>query len=197
MEKDSIKTDSQDSAVTGDTAGRSEEPDADAAPAATEVADAGTTPSETEVGSADAPAPPDHEGYLTAVLVLSGKQHYVRVGDDVEIRTETLDKIPTDEPFEVTELLLAYLQGDDGSEPRNITFGAPYLKGATASLKYKSARKNKGVSFKKRRRKHSSKTLRGYKNYTVRLAVEGLSVPGVGQETLSRSGGIEVPDPAI
>ncbi len=161
-----------------------------------------TDPDTDGVASADAPAVTAErgaaapKGYLAAVLGLSGKQHYVRVGDDVEIRCETLDEIPTDEAFEVTELLLAFKQGDNDHEPRTVAFGTPYLEGATASLKYKSARKNAGISFKKRRRKHSSKTLRGYRNYTVRFAVEGLSIPGVGQETLIRSDEIEASDAA-
>ncbi len=220
MEKDSVETEAVADDGTTETAPASEgqgDETSSASPPAPEAVGAGIAASTTDPGATtgpdagsdsggthadgtvadtESPAGTETEGYLTAVLIMSGKQHFVRVGDDIEIRAETLDAISTEEPFEVTELLLAYQQGEDGRAPHNIAFGTPYLEGAKASLKFKSARRNKGVSFKKRRRKHASKTLRGYKNYTIRFSVEGLSVPGVGQETLVRSAGGETIEPA-
>ena len=145
---------------------------------------------------ADSTAPADNpdgvpeipgNDHISAVIVLAGKQHFIRVGYDVEILVSDADKYLKDKTVEVPRLVMAFLQSDDSKSPSTIRFGNPYLEGATALLKYKSSRKNKGLSFKKRRRKSSSKTTRGYKNYSIRFSVEELSIPEIGREQIDRS----------
>ncbi|MFT6774741.1 MAG: large subunit ribosomal protein L21 [Paracoccaceae bacterium] len=99
---------------------------------------------------------------MFAVIKTGGKQYKVAAGDELVI-----EKLATDagDTVEFNEVLM--VSGDAG-----LSVGAPFLVGAVVKAEVvDQIRGPKVYSFKKRRRKHSSKRLKGHRQSltTVRI----------------------------
>ena len=118
------------------------------------------------------------ENTIAAVIEFRGKQYFVRIGSDVEFICKDPDIYELQGTVDANNIKMACKTSGNEVHPV-VKFGSPYLEGASAKLSFQTFNIIKGVSFKKRRRKHSSKTTRGYKNIIVRLRVDDITVPGM------------------
>ncbi len=101
-----------------------------------------------------------------AIIKTGGKQYRVTEGDKVDV--EFLDLAEGDSTT-LSEVLLV----NDGSE---ISFGTPFIEGATVTAEVISQhRAKKVVAFKFRRRKGYHKT-RGHRRQLTRLAIKSISL---------------------
>ncbi len=98
---------------------------------------------------------------MFAVIKTGGKQYRVAVNDIL-----TVEKLVGEagEAVEFGEVLM--LVGD------KVTVGAPLVGGASVKAEVlEQFRGEKVISFKKRRRKHSSKSTRGHRQYLTRVKI--------------------------
>jgi large subunit ribosomal protein L21 len=98
---------------------------------------------------------------MFAVLKTGGKQYRVAAGEIL-----TVEKLPADpgETVEFGEVLM--LGGDE------VRIGAPFVEGASVTGEVlEQLRGPKVISFKKRRRKHSSQRRRGHRQYLTRVRI--------------------------
>jgi large subunit ribosomal protein L21 len=105
---------------------------------------------------------------MFAVLKTGGKQYRVAAND-----VPTVEKLPADagETVEFQEVLM--LGGDD------LRVGAPSVDGATVKAEVlEQLRGPKVISFKKRRRKHSSQRKRGHRQYLTRIRITDILAGG-------------------
>jgi large subunit ribosomal protein L21 len=110
------------------------------------------------------------EETMFAVIKTGGKQYRVSEGD--ELTVEKLAAAPGDRVQFNDVLMLG------GGETR---LGAPYIEdaGVTAEV-LEQARGPKVWNFKKRRRKHSSKRLKGHRQDITRVRIDGILPTGAG-----------------
>jgi large subunit ribosomal protein L21 len=102
---------------------------------------------------------------MFAVLKTGGKQYKVATNDVL-----TIEKLAGDagDTVEFAEILM--LGGD------KVTVGAPFVKGATVEAEVLEQMLGpKVVSFKKRRRKHSSQRKRGHRQQLTRVRITDIS----------------------
>ena len=98
---------------------------------------------------------------MYAVLKTGGKQYRV-AKDDVL----TVEKLPAEAGSTVQFEEVLLLGGD------RVTVGAPFVEGAAVTAEVlEQLRGPKVVSFKKRRRKHSSQRRRGHRQYLTRVRI--------------------------
>ena len=105
---------------------------------------------------------------MFAVLKTGGKQYRVAANQIL-----TVEKLPAEagETVEFSELLM--LGGDD------LRVGAPFVAGATVKAEVlEQLRGEKVISFKKRRRKHSSQRKRGHRQYLTRVRITDILAGG-------------------
>jgi large subunit ribosomal protein L21 len=98
---------------------------------------------------------------MFAVLKTGGKQYRVAANQIL-----TVEKLAADagETVEFSEILM--LGGDD------LKVGVPFVAGATVKAEVlEQLRGEKVISFKKRRRKHSSQRKRGHRQYLTRVRI--------------------------
>ncbi len=118
---------------------------------------------------------------LSAVFRLRGKQFKARTGDFVlaPFDSSWADFDPGDEwTLKVDDVLLAM-------NDRTLV-GSPTIDGAVVSLEpMVDVPGPKTISFKKRRRKHSSKTVRGGRQFYTGYIVRSIDIPGLGQSSLA------------
>jgi len=104
---------------------------------------------------------------MFAVIKTGGKQYRVAVGDVVSV-----EKLEAEAGDTVTFDSVLMHGGADGA-----TVGTPLVDGAVVTGEIlEQFRDKKIIVFKKRRRKHSSKTRKGHRQYLTRVRISG--VPG-------------------
>jgi large subunit ribosomal protein L21 len=105
---------------------------------------------------------------MFAVLKTGGKQYRVAANDVL-----TVEKLAAEagETVEFDEILM--LGGDE------LKVGAPFIAGAVVKAEViEQFRGEKVVSFKKRRRKHSSQRKRGHRQYLTKVRITDISAGG-------------------
>ena len=104
---------------------------------------------------------------MFAVIKTGGKQYRVAVGDVLKV-----EKLEAEAGDTVTFDTVLMHGGDGGT-----TVGTPTVDGAvvTATI-IEQFRDKKVIAFKKRRRKHSSQTRKGHRQYLTRVRIAG--IPG-------------------
>ena len=105
---------------------------------------------------------------MFAVLKTGGKQYRVAANDVL-----TVEKLAAEagETVEFQEILML-----GGDEPK---VGAPFVAGATVKAEVlEQLRGPKVISFKKRRRKHSSQRKRGHRQYLTRVRITDILAGG-------------------
>lgn len=104
---------------------------------------------------------------MFAVIKTGGKQYRVAVGDVLKI-----EKLEAEAGDTVTFDTVLMHGGDGGA-----TVGTPLVDGAVVTGEIlEQFRDKKIIVFKKRRRKHSSKTRKGHRQYLTRVRISG--IPG-------------------
>jgi large subunit ribosomal protein L21 len=105
---------------------------------------------------------------MFAVLKTGGKQYRVAPNDVLLVEKLAAD---AGETVRFGEVLMVV--GDE------VTVGAPFIKGASVSAEVlEQLRGPKVVSFKKRRRKHSSQRRRGHRQYLTRVRITDIHGAG-------------------
>jgi len=120
---------------------------------------------------------------MFAVLKTGGKQYKVATNDVL-----TIEKLAGDagDTVEFAEILM--LGGD------KVTVGAPFVKGATVRAEVLEQMLGpKVVSFKKRRRKHSSQRKRGHRQQLTRVRITDIS----GTAPKAKAAKAEVSEPVV
>ena len=105
---------------------------------------------------------------MFAVLKTGGKQYRVAANQIL-----TVEKLAADagETVEFSEILML-----GGDAP---TVGAPFVAGASVKAEVlEQLRGEKVISFKKRRRKHSSQRKRGHRQYLTRVRITDILAGG-------------------
>jgi large subunit ribosomal protein L21 len=105
---------------------------------------------------------------MFAVLKTGGKQYRVAANDVL-----TVEKLPAEagDTVEFREVLML-----GGDEPK---VGAPLIDGAVVTAEVlEQFRGPKVISFKKRRRKHSSQRKRGHRQHLTRVRITDISAGG-------------------
>jgi large subunit ribosomal protein L21 len=105
---------------------------------------------------------------MFAVIKTGGKQYRVSAGDEF-----TVEKLVAEagETIQFTEVLM--LGGDE------IRLGTPLVEGAAVSAEVvEQTRGPKVMTFKKRRRKHGSKTLKGHRQHLTMVCVTEILADG-------------------
>ena len=105
---------------------------------------------------------------MFAVLKTGGKQYRVAANDVL-----TVEKLPAEagDTVEFREVLMLV-----GDEPK---VGAPLIDGAVVTAEVlEQFRGPKVISFKKRRRKHSSQRKRGHRQHLTRVRITDISAGG-------------------
>ena len=106
---------------------------------------------------------------LTAVIRFAGKQFKVRSGSFFDAC------VPEGGEQQIVEDVL--LANGDGT-----VLGSPTIEGAKVALELQSTfRSRKTISFKRRRRKHSSKRTKGHRQNLSRYLVTSIDIPGLGR----------------
>lgn len=104
---------------------------------------------------------------MFAVIKTGGKQYKVAANDLIKV--EKLDG-QLDDVIEFSEVLLVSSDG-------NVTFGAPFVKGASVKAKIvEQARARKVIAFKKRRRQNSKRT-RGHRQSLTFVRIADITLP--------------------
>ncbi|MCY3673348.1 MAG: 50S ribosomal protein L21 [Paracoccaceae bacterium] len=106
---------------------------------------------------------------VSAVFSYNGKQFPVKAGE----RCKILD---LEVPEVGSELTVDTVMMGSGSES---VMGNPYIPDAKIVLESLGLRTKKLISFKKRRRKHSSKTTRGYRQKSTLFMIKSIEIPGL------------------
>ncbi|MEM8740912.1 MAG: 50S ribosomal protein L21 [Pseudomonadota bacterium] len=107
---------------------------------------------------------------MFAVIKTGGKQYKVAGGDELSV--ERLDAAPG-EQVQFNEVLML---GGDESE---VTLGAPLIAGAAVQAEVLEQKRGpKVISFKKRRRKHSSQRKRGHRQHLTLVRVTDILASG-------------------
>lgn len=133
------------------------------------VSDEGTAESQSEHNE-ETGAENDAGSSLTAVIRVGGKQHVIRSGQPVVLPSQR--EFP-EQTFEVNDILMA-------RSDRTI-FGQPTIAGAYARLSTRGpVNSRRQISFKRRRRKGSSKRTKGFRTNSVTCTVDEIFVPGLG-----------------
>ena len=123
---------------------------------------------------------------MFAVLKTGGKQYRVAANDVL-----TVEKLPA-EPGDTVEFQEVLMLG--GDEPK---VGAPFVAGAVVTAEVlEQFRGPKVISFKKRRRKHSSQRKRGHRQYLTRVRITDISVGGAKAATAKAEVPVEAQAPA-
>ena len=105
---------------------------------------------------------------MFAVLKTGGKQYRVAANQVL-----TVEKLAA-EAGETIEFLEILMLGGDA-----LTVGAPFIAGATVKAEVlEQLRGEKVISFKKRRRKHSSQRKRGHRQYLTRVRITDILAGG-------------------
>jgi large subunit ribosomal protein L21 len=105
---------------------------------------------------------------MFAVLKTGGKQYRVAEND-----VFTIEKLAA-EPGETVRFDEVLMIGGE-----TVTVGAPRIDGASVSAEVlEQLRGPKVISFKKRRRKHSSQRKRGHRQYLTRVRITGIAAGG-------------------
>jgi large subunit ribosomal protein L21 len=105
---------------------------------------------------------------MFAVLKTGGKQYRVAANDVL-----TVEKLAAEagDTVEFNEILML-----GGDEPK---IGAPFVAGAVVTAEVvEQFRGEKVISFKKRRRKHSSQRRRGHRQYLTKVRITDISAGG-------------------
>ena len=105
---------------------------------------------------------------MYAVIKTGGKQYRVAADDVI-----TIEKVAGDAgaKLEFAEVLMI-----GGDSPK---FGSPFISGAKVVAELvEHTRGPKVISFKKRRRKHSSQRKRGHRQYLTRVRITEISAGG-------------------
>ena len=106
---------------------------------------------------------------MFAVLKTGGKQYRVAANDILIVEKLTAD---AGETVVFQDVLM--LGGDTPA------IGAPFVDGAVVTAEVlEQLRGEKVISFKKRRRKHSSQRRRGHRQYLTRVRITGISGSGL------------------
>ena len=109
---------------------------------------------------------------VEVVIEFAGKQSIVRVGDFINAVVATEGELPI-EPDPIVHSVLAAYSGDE------VVLGSPTIEGATVGLESIGTLLGpKTVSFKRRRRKNSSKVTRGGRQRISEFVVTAIDVPG-------------------
>jgi len=106
---------------------------------------------------------------MFAVVKTGGKQYRVAPNQIL-----TVEKLAADagETVEFSEVLM--LAGESGGDA--VQVGAPFISGAVVTAEVlEQYRGEKVISFKKRRRKHSSQRKRGHRQYLTRVRITDIS----------------------
>ena len=109
---------------------------------------------------------------MFAVVKTGGKQYRVAPNQIL-----TVEKLAADagETVEFSEGLM--LAGESGGDA--VQVGAPFISGAVVTAEVlEQYRGEKVISFKKRRRKHSSQRKRGHRQYLTRVRITDISAGG-------------------
>lgn len=106
---------------------------------------------------------------VSAVFSYNGKQFPVKAGE----RCKILD---LEVPEVGSELTVDTVMMGSGSES---VMGHPYIPDAKIVLESLGLRTKKLISFKKRRRKNSSKTTRGYRQKSTLFMIKSIEIPGL------------------
>ncbi len=120
---------------------------------------------------------------MFAVLKTGGKQYRVAANQIL-----TVEKLAAEagETVEFSEILM--LGGDD------LTVGAPFVAGATVKAEVlEQLRGEKVISFKKRRRKHSSQRKRGHRQYLTRVRITDILAGGEKKAKAKAKAPVETP----
>lgn len=125
---------------------------------------------------------------MFAVLKTGGKQYKV-AKDDIF----TVEKLAAEagETVQFNEVLML---GDD-----NVTVGAPLVEGAGVQAEVlEQLRGPKVISFKKRRRSHSSQRKRGHRQYLTRVRILDILASGAAESGVKAASGAatETSEPA-
>ncbi len=100
---------------------------------------------------------------MRAVMKTGGKQYKVTAGDELEV--EKLE-VEAGQSIRFEEVLMVI--GEDGA----VTVGAPHVEGAVVEAEViEQFRGPKTISFKRRRRKHSSARRKGHRQNLTRVRV--------------------------
>lgn len=125
---------------------------------------------------------------MFAVLKTGGKQYKVASGDVLVV--EKLAASPG-ESVEFNEVLML---GGDG-----VTVGSPFVDGAAVTAEVlEQGRGEKVINFKRRRRKHGSRRLKGHRQYITTVKVTDILVNGASVAPAATTAPVEEPkaDPA-
>jgi large subunit ribosomal protein L21 len=105
---------------------------------------------------------------MFAVVKTGGKQYRVTENDVLLV-----EKLDGEEGSAIQFAEVLMLGGDD------VTVGTPFVKGASVSAEVlEQLRGPKVISFKKRRRKHSSQRSRGHRQHLTRVRITGIAGAG-------------------
>ena len=105
---------------------------------------------------------------MFAVVKTGGKQYRVAKNDIL-----TVEKLEAEAGATVEFAEVLMLGGDA------LTIGAPFVKGAKVTAEVlEQYRGEKVISFKKRRRKHSSQRKRGHRQYLTRVRITDILASG-------------------
>jgi large subunit ribosomal protein L21 len=119
---------------------------------------------------------------MIAVVKTGGKQYRVTENDVLLV-----EKLDGEEGSAIQFAEVLMLGGDD------VTVGTPFVKGASVSAEVlEQLRGPKVISFKKRRRKHSSQRTRGHRQHLTRVRITGIA--GAGKK--AKAAKAEVAEPA-
>ncbi len=114
---------------------------------------------------------------MFAVIKTGGKQYRVAVGDVLKV-----EKLAAEAGETVTFDSVLMHGGDGGT-----TVGTPMVDGAVVTGEIiEQFRDKKIVVFKKRRRKHSSKTRNGHRQYLTRVRISGIPGDADGSKSASK-----------
>jgi large subunit ribosomal protein L21 len=122
---------------------------------------------------------------MFAVLKTGGKQYRVAANDVL-----TVEKLAGEagDTVEFQEVLML-----GGDEPR---VGAPFVAGAVVTAEViEQLRGPKVISFKKRRRKHSSQRKRGHRQYLTRVRITDILAAGEKQASAKAKAPVETDVP--
>ena len=109
---------------------------------------------------------------MFAVIKTGGKQYRVSAGDVL-----TVERLSAAEGETVQFNDVLMVGGEDGT-----TVGVPMIDGAGVQAEVLAqARGEKVISFKKRRRKHSSQRKKGHRQHLTKVRVTGILASGAGE----------------
>ncbi|HUF86409.1 MAG TPA: 50S ribosomal protein L21 [Thermohalobaculum sp.] len=114
---------------------------------------------------------------MFAVIRTGGKQYRVAAGDEI-----TVEKLPA-EPGQTVELTEVLMLGGDTPQ-----IGTPLVEGAAVNAEVvEQTRGPKVMTFKKRRRKHGSKRIKGHRQQLTVLRVTGIAGAGTKAKKAARA----------